>query len=407
MSHMLLLHASVGMGHYRAATALAHAFAATSGITAQVEDTLDHAHRLFSTVYAGLYLGIADRIPAFWSQFYQQTDRPPSMFDLVAGVRALSTTLGVRGLPALIKRSGPDAILCTHFLPVEVLGPLRLQGLLPPLYCVVTDFRAHQFWACPGVDGYFVPTDATADQLVSAGIPRTHVHVMGIPINPEVTQPVDRAAVHRVLGLAPARPLVLLNGSGIAVARIRAIAEELLARNINATLVVAAGRNRELVAALADLHGTARTALHVLGPQPTLDPLIATSAVVVGKAGGLTVSEILGRGVPLIIPTPVPGQEQANADHVVAAGAGLCADSVVGVADAVMMVLQDNNRRRAMADAARSLGRPAAATLIASRVLSDLSSDLRPVRLRPSGVWASSSLHPATAAAERKDTSYA
>lgn len=389
MSHILLLHASVGMGHYRAATALAHAFEATSGITAQVEDTLDHAHRLFSKVYAGLYLGIADRIPAFWSQFYKQTDRPPSMFDIVAGVRALSTAFGVQGLPALIKRSGPDAILCTHFLPVEVLGPMRLQGLLPPLYCVVTDFRAHHFWACPGVDGYFVPTTATADQLVNAGIPRAHVHVTGIPVDPEVTRPVDRAAVHGTLGLTLANPLVLLNGSGIAVARVRAIAEEFLARKMSATLVVAAGRNRELVAALADLHGTAHTALHVLGPQPTLDPLIATSAVVVGKAGGLTVSEVLGRGVPLIIPTPVPGQEQANADYIVEAGAGVCGDSAVEVADAVVMLLQDHNRRRAMAAAARSIGRPAAAALIATHVLRDLRSGLRPVQLRPSGAWVS------------------
>ena len=162
MPRILVLQASVGMGHYRAATALAHAFEAIAGITARVEDTLDHAHSLFRKVYAGLYLGIADRIPAVWSRLYQQTDRPPSALSLVAGVRAFSTALGVHGLPALIEQSQPDAIICTHFLPVEVLGPLRLQRRLPPLYCVVTDYRAHHFWAGAGVDGYFVPTAATA-----------------------------------------------------------------------------------------------------------------------------------------------------------------------------------------------------------------------------------------------------
>ncbi len=386
MPRILLLQASVGMGHYRAATALAHAFEATTGITARVEDTLNHAHSLFGKVYAGSYLGIADRIPACWSWFYQQTDRPASTLSLVAGVRACSTALGVHGLPALIEQSQPDAIICTHFLPVEVLGPLRLQGLLPPLYCVVTDHRAHHFWACAGVDGYFVPTAATANQLVNAGIPRQQVHITGIPVHPEVVKPVDHAAVRAALGLPAAGRVVLLNGSGIAVARVRGIAQELLAREIPATLVVAAGRNRALMAALADLHGTAWTTVRVLGLQPTLDPLIATSELVVGKAGGLTVSEVLARGVPLIIPTPVPGQEQANADHVVGAGAGLCGDSAAGVADAVAALLGDNNRRRAMAAAARGIGRPTAAATVAARVLGDVTGGFDPIRLRARGV---------------------
>lgn len=389
MLRILLLQASVGMGHYRAATALAHAFEAAGGITARVEDTLDHAHTLFGKLYAGSYLGIADRIPVFWSWFYQQTDRPPSALSIVAGVRELSTALGVDGLPALIEQSQPDAIICTHFLPVEVLGPLRLQGLLPPLYCVVTDYRAHHFWACEGVDGYFVPTAATASQLVDAGIPRAQVHITGIPIHPEVAKPVDHGALRAALGLPVAGRVVLLNGSGIAITRVRAIAQQLLDREIAGTLVVAAGRNRELISAFDDLQGTARTAVRVLGPQPSLDPLIATSDLVVGKAGGLTVSEVLARGVPLIIPTPVPGQEQANADHVVGAGAGLCRDSAAAVAKAVATLLADDNRRQAMAAAARSIGRPNAAATIAARVLGDLRGGADPIQLQPRGVQVS------------------
>jgi len=386
MPRILLLQASVGMGHYRAATALAHAFEATAGITARVEDTLDHAHHLFGQVYAGSYLGIVDRIPACWSWFYRQTDRPASALSMVAGVRALSTALGVHGLPALFEQRQPDAIICTLFLPVEVLGPLRLQGLLPPLYCVVIDYRAHHFWACAGVDGYFVPTATTANQLVDAGISRAQVHITGIPIHPEVAKPIDHAALRAALELPAANRVVLLNGSGIVVTRVRAIAQELLVRKMPGTLVVAAGRNRALLAALADLQGTARTAVRVLGPQPTLDPLIATSDLVVGKAGGLTVSEVLARGVPLIISTPVPGQEQANADHVVGAGAGLCRDSAAGVAGAVAALLGDDARRQAMAAAARSVGRPTAAATVAARVLGDLPAGFDPVWLRSRSV---------------------
>lgn len=388
MTRILLLHASVGMGHYRAATALQRAFEQNTGTVAYVQDTLHYSRAVFRKAYAGMYLSIADYVPSFWSQFYAQTDRPLSRLNPIASARSLGTSLGVNRLTALLAETRPDAILCTHFLPAEVLGPLRPYGV-PPVYMVVTDYRAHHFWACSGVDGYFVPTAATQQQLIDAGVDPAQVHVTGIPIDPAIARSSDQHAARKALDLPTHRPVVLLNGSGIAPRRVRSIAEMLLARRMPGTLLVAAGRNRELIAMLDDLHSTDATELRVLGQQPSLDPLIVASDLVVGKAGGLTVSEVLGRGVPLIIPTPVPGQEQWNAEHVVRGGAGLCRETAEGVAQAVTTLLHDHPQRRVMAEAARNLGRPAAASAIADHVLTDMNRGYQPVRLRPASLkWA-------------------
>ena len=75
MAHILLLHASVGMGHQRAAAAIAQALGQLPGVTAQLEDTLDYTHPLFRRSYRGSYLSLADRIPGVWSGFYRATDR--------------------------------------------------------------------------------------------------------------------------------------------------------------------------------------------------------------------------------------------------------------------------------------------------------------------------------------------
>jgi processive 1,2-diacylglycerol beta-glucosyltransferase len=382
MTRILLLHASVGMGHWRAATALAQAFAALPGTSTRIEDTLHYARELFRKSYAGLYLQIADHAPTVWSRFYAYTDRPLSRSSLVGGARALSTKLGVHRLCTLLADARPDAIICTHFLPLEVLGPLRQAELIPPLHCVVTDYRAHHFWAHAGIDRYFVPTAQTADELVAAGIPRTRVQVSGIPVDPAIHVLRDRIAVRHELGLPPDGALVLVNGGGLAPQRVRRIVEALLRRRMPGTLVVATGRNRALAAALGKLHATQHTRLQLLGPQPSLDPLIAASDLVIGKAGGLTVSEALGRGVPLIIPTPVPGQEQWNAAYVTRLGAGVCRDTAEGVAQAAVELLRDHQRRRSMAAVARTLGRPAAAAAIARRVLADASC---PAPLSPAG----------------------
>src|SRR3954471_24953120 len=188
MPRILLLHVSVGMGHQRAALALAQAFEQQPNTSATVEDTLQRSLPLFRRSYVGSYLGIADKAPEFWSFFYAQTDRPSSLLD---GARALSTSVGVRGLPALLDHVQPDAIICTHFLPIEALALMRRD--MPPIYCVLTDYHAHQFWACPGVERYFVPTDATRREIIVAGAPPARVHVSGIPIDPALDAPADRA----------------------------------------------------------------------------------------------------------------------------------------------------------------------------------------------------------------------
>ncbi|MBA3946779.1 MAG: galactosyldiacylglycerol synthase [Herpetosiphonaceae bacterium] len=382
MSRILLLHASVGMGHHRAAVGIARALKQVPGITVEVEDTLDHARELFRTAYAGSYLRIADQTPQLWSEIYARTDRRFPLLGLVNAIRMVTTMIGVRGLAALLQRTQPDAIICTHFLPLEVLGPLRHIGQAPPLYGVLTDYRAHHFWACQGVDGYFVPTVETREQLVTAGLPEATVHVTGIPIDPAIAVPLDQKSARQSLALAPDEPVVLINGSGLAPARVKEIVVELLSRQMPGTLVVATGRNHQLTALLADMVGTTATELRVLGPQPSLDPLIAASDVVMGKAGGLTVSEVLARGVPLIVLTPVPGQEAWNARHVVEAGAGVCESQTPEVAEVVVQILQDQSRRQRMARAAKAAGQPAAAAAIAGYVLEELRHEYMPLRLR-------------------------
>src|SRR5436190_2750249 len=186
MPRILLLHVSVGMGHQRAALALAKAFQQQPDTCVTVEDTLLRSLPLFRRSYVGSYLGIADKAPDFWSFFYAQTDRPSSLLD---GARALSTSVGVRGLPALLEHTQPDAIICTHFLPIEALTLMRRA--MPPIYCVLTDYHAHQFWVCPNVARYFVPTDATQREIIVAGAAPARVYVSGIPIDLAISAVAD------------------------------------------------------------------------------------------------------------------------------------------------------------------------------------------------------------------------
>jgi processive 1,2-diacylglycerol beta-glucosyltransferase len=372
MPRILLLHASVGSGHKRAADALARAFRIRQPGQVWVEDTLDHAALLFRQAYTRTYLELSDRAPALWGYSYYSTDKPEST--AFKDLRTRIDRIGVTGLGRRVRRLQPEAIVCTHFLPVHLLSRTKGQARLPqPLYCVVTDFTAHVFWAYNQVDGYFVATDDVRDLLIRRGVPPSIIRVTGIPVDPAILSAKDPAAIRRVRGLGTG-PVLTFFGGGLDSERVRAAVARLLEIGLRGTLVVVAGRNAELVEALRGLSSSPTLHLIVLGFIDYVDDLVVASDLVISKPGGLIVSEVLGRAVPLLLVDPIPGQEDWNADYVTSAGAGLQLRLMAALPATLARLMDDPQRVQSMQACAKEVGRPAAALDIADHVLRDLAS---------------------------------
>jgi len=374
MPRILILHASVGSGHQRAAAALAAAFARKQAGEVRVEDTLDYGSEVFRRAYSQSYRDLSERAPALWRLFYEGTNvRDPEWVEITNRLRSLLERPGGNHLMRLIKRFAPDAIVCTHFLPIELLLRLKRRGRLPqPIYCVVTDFVAHCFWATPAIDGYFVASALTREQLIMRGVAPAIIHVSGIPVDPAIADPKPLEEARMRHGLPIDRPLISLFGGGLDVERVRMMVAGLLARDIPSTLVVVAGRNAALAEALADLSDGPAMCLRSLGFISYVDDLVAASDLVITKAGGLIVSEVLARGTPLLLVDLIPGQEEWNADYVVSAGAGIHLRMVELVPLAVEWLLACPERLALLRRCAEAIGRPRAALDIVETILRDL-----------------------------------
>jgi processive 1,2-diacylglycerol beta-glucosyltransferase len=371
MARVLILHASVGAGHKRAGEALAAAFARRSPGQVRVEDVLDYTNPLFREAYAHSYLRLTDKLPALWGYVYEQTDR--DFFRLATELRTLVDSIWAWGLRKLLRSYEPHVIVCTHFLPVEVLSLRKGRSRLTlPLYCVVTDYAAHAFWAYRDVDRYFVATDDVRQQLVHRGVPTGAIQVPGIPVDPKVTAPKTREETRQLRGIALDRPLITLFGGGLEPGRVRVIVEGLLGQTQPATLIVVAGRNRSLLAEISDLESTSALELHKLGFVDYVDDLVVASDLVITKAGGLTVSEVLARGRPMIIIDPIPGQEESNADYLAGVGAAISIRLPQHVPFAVSQLVSDQQRLADMSASATRAARPRAALDIAESILSDI-----------------------------------
>jgi processive 1,2-diacylglycerol beta-glucosyltransferase len=376
MPRILLLQASVGTGHKRAADAIHEAFTIKQELDVRVEDTLDHGAAFFRQAYSRSYLDLSERAPLFWRLFYESTDvADPELIEVTNRLRSLVERFGVTHLEDFIQEYNPTAIICTHFLPIELLLSLKHQGRLPqPIYCVITDFFAHTFWVMPGIDGYFVGNELTRELLIARGVAPSIIHVSGIPVDPKIAEPKDPNEVRNLHNLPTDQPVVSIFGGGILPERMRQIVSGLIKLNLRCTFVVVAGRNEELHEALSDLEGEGETTLIKLDYIDYVNDLLAASDLVITKSGGLIVSETLARGTPMLVIEPIPGQEEWNADYVVSAGAGVQLRMIEAIPDTVRQLLQHEDWLNVLQKGAERIGRPRAALDIAEQVLNELRS---------------------------------
>jgi processive 1,2-diacylglycerol beta-glucosyltransferase len=293
-------------------------------------------------------------------------DNPKLVQKLARWKKAIGSN-SARKFARLVKQFAPEVVLCTHYLPVELLGGLRKKWPGPPplTVSVVTDFEAHALWMEPNVDLYCVAAEETRARLIARGAAPDRVLATGIPISAKFSAPIDQPAVRKQYGLRDDLPILLVLSGGFGmgpVAKILAALDQI--QRPFQTLVVA-GRNEQLRRELAAQDR--RHPTHVLGFATNMHELMAVADLLVTKPGGLTTSEALAMGKPLFILNPIPGQEAANSDFLLQRGAAAKVNSVDDLPFQLDQLL-GSRKLAVMARAAKSLGRPAAAADICRAV---------------------------------------
>lgn len=359
---LLILSVSAGAGHVRAAQALeAAARAAAPPLAATHIDLLTLVPREFRKLYGEQYIRLVETLPQLWALLYAKSDRP-SRDSLVGKLKRAAEKLNTRKLEGEIARVAPDCIVCTHFLPAELLSRARARGkTMPRLAVQVTDFDVHALWVQPHVDAYFVASDEVAFRLADRGIAREKIHVTGIPVMPQFSAPLDRAVCARELGVDPAKFTVLMMAGGAGVGALDELAARLLTVPGDTQFVALAGRNAELLGKLQALARRHPGKLFPLGFTTTVERVMTAADLVITKPGGLSVSECLAKARPMLLVSPIPGQEERNADYLLEAGAAVKAHDAPTLEFKLRALLGDRARLAAMSAAAHGIARPHAA----------------------------------------------
>ena len=372
---VLILSASVGSGHVKAADALARAMRARSDVDEVLsDDSLDHTNVLHKQFYSTLYKKLSAMLPEFLGWWYETSDDP-----WVADKGRLLIDLP-QALPLinLVREFKPDVILCTHFMPAGVISWLIANGKLEArLGVVITDFHFHAFWITRAFNWYFVAQEDDKIHMEALGLPSDRIEVTGIPVEPEFGAPVDVNAVLERHGLQPGRPTLLVAGGALGMSPATAVVRQLLQLDRDFQAIIVCGKNEEMQNEIVDLLKDRPADFRVFGYTKEMSDFMSVATILLSKPGGMTTAEAVACGLPMMILDPIGGQEERNADVLLEAGAAVKCTEVTLVAHKLRRLLDDPERLRQMSRNARSLGHPNAAAEISRIVLEE--PDRRPV----------------------------
>ena len=363
---------TAGGGHLAAAAALEEAWRA-----ARPDDVIDKIDllKLFAPlhrkIYSDGYVNLVERAPELWGMVFAKTDNLKLLQKLKRIQRKFPSGSKQR-FARHVKQFKPDVVLCTHYLPLETLTPLREKkdGLRPFVTCVVTDFEAHALWMETCVDLYCVAAGETKARLVARGAAAKDIAVTGIPISAKFSSKPDAKAVRKNYGLRDDLPVLLVLSGGFGMGPVAEIMTELDKASAPFQMLVVAGRNEELRQKLAVRDHKHPT--RVLGFSTNMHELMAIADLIITKPGGLTSSEALAMGKPLFILNPIPGQEAANSDFLLERGAALKANRPEDLPYRIDQLL-GSKKLGELGKAAKALGRPEAAKTICEEVLGRIS----------------------------------
>jgi processive 1,2-diacylglycerol beta-glucosyltransferase len=369
--NVLILSASAGAGHVRAAQAIEKAFVQL-GAARKIRhvDTLDYTNVVFRRLYSEAYLEMVNSAPEVLGWLYDYLDQPWKNQRRRLALDRLNT----RPFIKLIEQYQPEITVCTHFLPAEIISWLRAEGrLASPQAIVVTDLDIHAMWLCSHYERYFVALEETRTHLARLGVPAEKIIVSGIPCDPIFSEVKDKVEMRRKHGLKPDCTTIMLSAGGFGSDSVENILSSLLELQHEAQVVAISGRNEELRQKLTSLvecypHKT-RVAVKVVGYTTEMDEYMSASDLMLGKPGGLTTSEALAKGLVFVIVNPIPGQEERNSDHLLEEGVAIRCNNLPALAYKIDHLLDDPIRLQTMRENVRRFARPHAAREIVIELL--------------------------------------
>ena len=371
--NILVVTASMGSGHNKAANAVAEAIKRKYPVNKiNVIDFMSTETAYFNSLVKDIYLKMLDHTPSVYEFFYKFTS------DSTKGstIQSVFAHAMKKDMRELIKKYEADMVICTHPFPCAAASYLKQTGEINiPLITVMTDFCVHQFWLYKNIDIYFTANDLLKKEMVNQGLLEERIFVTGIPVGYNFRVDYNRDYFFVKFKLEKDKPVALIMGGGLGLGGVKNALCQLERLKKDIQILVITGANVALWSEMNEYAQHSKHKIFVWGYSHNIQEFMSVATFLISKPGALTISEALTRELPMILHDPIPGPEVDNAKFVSDNGAAIWVKHQDTLDAVVREVLSDATILPKLRNNAKVLKKPYASDNIADVIANMLGLD--------------------------------
>ncbi|WP_288909254.1 MGDG synthase family glycosyltransferase [uncultured Megamonas sp.] len=371
--NILVVTASMGSGHNKAANAVAEAIKRKYPVNKiNVIDFMSTETAYFNSLVKDIYLKMLDHTPSVYEFFYKFTS------DSTKGstIQSVFAHAMKKDMRELIKKYEADMVICTHPFPCAAASYLKQTGEINiPLITVMTDFCVHQFWLYKNIDIYFTANELLKKEMVNQGLLEERIFVTGIPVGYNFRVDYNRDDLLAKFKLEKDKPVALIMGGGLGLGGVKNALCQLERLKKDIQILVITGANVALWSEMNEYAQHSKHKIFVWGYSHNIQEFMSVATFLISKPGALTISEALTRELPMILHDPIPGPEVDNAKFVSDNGAAIWVKHQDTLDAVVREVLSDATILPKLRNNAKVLKKPYASDNIADVIANMLGLD--------------------------------
>ena len=319
MKKVIIFYASYGGGHLSAARSIKENMETNyEDIDVKLIDCMEYVNKTVNKITTKAYSEMAKKAPKTWGRVYWKSQKGP-----LAQISTTSNKILSIKLYKLLKDFEPNLIVSTHPFGSQMCAYLKKHGKLnAKIATVMTDYAPHDQWLVFNkyVDYYFVSHDGMKKELHEKGIPNEKIFATGIPLSNKFLLKYDKPTILKSFCLSPDKKTVLFFGGGefgLGKTQTFKIFKSFVECPENIQIVAISGKNQKMKEAFENLVESLnkKDSVKILEYTNQVPELMSISDLVVTKPGGLTTTESLASGLPIVVINPIPGQEEENASY--------------------------------------------------------------------------------------------
>ena len=376
MKNILIFYASYGGGHFNAAKSIFEYISSNfEKYNIEMIDCMKYVNKTVEKVTTAAYREAAKKAPWVWGKIYNDSQKGP-----LAHLSTRSNKIMAIKLLRLLREKQPDLIISTHPFSSQMCTYLKRKGKISAkIATIMTDFAPHDQWLVGSnfTDYFFVANDKMKNYLISTNISDKKVFITGIPLSNRFLQNFDRSKILNTYKLKNGKKNILFFGGGefgLGKSRTFEIFDSLIKFSNDIQIIAIAGKNEKMKIKFNEIvqNNHAENRVKVLSFTTQVPELMHISDLVVTKPGGMTTTESLACGLPMLIINPIPGQEEENAEFLEKKKVGIWIKKSDDISKILHNLFSDINTLNEMKFNALKIGNPNSTKNICDILLNSL-----------------------------------